>query len=340
MKRRARSILAVGAGGLLIIGMAAAAPAAAVANCSAPFTEVIPGVCQATVNASAFGSNTTVTVPAGIAKVTALVVGGGGAGAGNSVNGAAGGGGGWVSYIDTLSSGIPLTVHAGLGATTPVATGQAGLGDASTITDGTHSTTTNQSGGGNWYALASIATGGSSGGLPGYVAYGSAPYRAGGSGAGSQSFGNFGGSGRTSFSGISGIDSALWPNSSASLVFDTTAGLGRGGDGTTATPNPANAWGAGGSGWLTSGTPGPAPGVDGIVVIRYAAPVQTNTPSPSNSTNGSSGSSTTGGSDSASAGGSAALASTGAAASPWALGGVALIAGAVAILATRARRRV
>ncbi len=118
-------VLGIGAGGLVLGG--AAAPASAfTGTCPTTVpaaTLVADGVCEVRMTAS--GS---FTPPAGIAKLSAVLVGAGG-GAAYTTDGFYAGDGGSVTYIDSVSLAGPIPVVVGVG-------GQPGPDPAQPATDG------------------------------------------------------------------------------------------------------------------------------------------------------------------------------------------------------------
>jgi hypothetical protein len=273
---RASAISAVGAlsvGGAGLLSTALAAPAAAADTCTpidgAPAaTVVVTGVCQVVVTDS--GSY---TIPASIAKVSAVVLGAGGGadvGGNGSSTYAAGGGGGQLVYIDSVATGAPLTVAIGAGGTGSTA-GAGGAGGNTTF-DGA----TALGGGGGTAASnpttsTSYAIGGASGNgnvaVPGAtVGTGTAQSLSGGGGARTGAPDGSGTAGAgwslSAFVAAQSGDATLFPSAA-----DGGVNYGDGGAASAASLTQATAYGDGGVGTLTDASSG----VGGAVILRYAA---------------------------------------------------------------------
>lgn len=236
-----------------------AVPANAVVGCPTGSTEILPGICQIV-----FTADGTFTIPAGAAKLTAVLVGGGGGGyAWEDINDEStdqfGGGAGEVVYTDDLpTDGTTFTITIGAGGAGEYAAGTPAESGGATQVSGGGGSETAAGGQG-----AHIGGGESGNGNAGHS--GSAP--GGGGGASGASTGVVGGTGYTSFSAIPSIDTTLWPNNATSnSVF--FYGIGLGGNGHNTTALNAAEYGHGGHGTIL--TTGPTAGIQGVVVIRFA----------------------------------------------------------------------
>lgn len=300
MRIRTKLTSSLAVAGVLALGTVGVAPAQA-AGCPSGWTEPVAGICQVIVTGSA-----TITIPSGAAGLSAVMVGAGGGGAGTSAALSAGGASGDVVYLTPLSARSDGTVFA--------AAGVAGAANAYLAPGGTGSLLIDGSGSHSTNATTDASIGGQGHGGDNTNFLGAYALTAGGAGSSSDASGNAGGSGFSSFSAIPGADTTIWPNTSASdsSVFDTTAGLGRGGFGQAAAAFSATSYGSGGTGWSTAAS-GPTAGIGGVVVLRFQyAQGGSSTATPTET--------------------SAGLASTGSDASTWGvLAAVAALAGAAAL---------
>ena len=351
---------ALGVSGVGLLTTAFAAPATAADTCTpigdAPTpTLVATDVCQVIITDS--GSY---TMPASIAKVSAVVIGAGGGGdfEGNGPSTyAAGGGGGQLVYVDSVGTGTPTIATIGAGGT--AATAGAGGAGGSTTFDGA----TALGGGGG--ASVGDPTTGIAAALGGASGSGNAavPGANGGTVGGSSLSG--GGGARTASPDNSGAAGAGWSLSAfvaaqsgdATLFPSAADGAASYGDGGAASAVGGVAtgtdFGDGGVGQPPAGSAG----VAGAVILRYAAtsaapPSSTTNPAPpSSGTNPAPASSSTApavpaATDPAPVAGTAdaaqtELAATGSTAPfPAVAGGIALtVAGTVVAAFARLRRR-
>jgi hypothetical protein len=261
------SIVAVG-----FVGVGAVSASAA-SSCPTGAIPISPTICQVT-----FTEGRDFTVPAGVTKLTAVLVGGGG---GSYVDPrdpelrAAGGAGG-VKYVDNVAlTGKPIVVTIGAG-------GDVG-GDGEQTFVGTDRAGKGLRGG--------ELVGGTSGSTnPGNERSGTSPYNwaAGGGAQTAAIAGSSAGGLGYLFSEIPGIDADLWPAAS-----NLATAVGTGGAGYQLTPATQN-YGDGGS------VLGEESGKSGVVIFRFAAmpdvtPTPDVTPAPPAAEIANTGVATTGG---------------------------------------------
>lgn len=265
-----RPLVAAGAAfGLLGVGLVSS-PATAAIACPAGSTQVVAGVCQIVVTESG-----AVTLPTGVAKITALLVGGGGAGYQFYEGGGAGGGAGEVAYTeDVPMTGGTLDVTIGAGAAFAGGTNYAGPGGNTVIALGGWDAGADGGDSGNWdwidveeYLIGGASGNGNAGAM--LVIDGHGNSNAGGGGASAAAIGTPGGAGYTSFAQLAAalsMDTTLWPGGAASESGFFTAPLAQGGAGDVGV-GPLGI----GSGGDTNGSN--QSGAGGIVVLRFAAEV-------------------------------------------------------------------
>lgn len=262
---------AFAAAGIVVLGSIAVAPAHATTGCPSGAFEVIPDVCQIVVTESG-----DVEFPSGIGRVTAIIVGGGGGGAYDSVLGSfAGGASGVVRYVDDVDvSAGSVSVVIGTGGASALGVA-AGSGTSTVLTAGSQTHTATPGSGG---IPLDPAIGGSNADFDGATEDDIMVANAGGAGAngpGTDSWwdpntaiSGAGGPGFDSFSEVPGVDTALWPNSSASDGL-IPRGFAQGGSGYEQTVIWASQYGSGGPGTDENA---PAAGQNGVVVFRFAVP--------------------------------------------------------------------
>lgn len=218
-------------------------PAQAAASCSTPAVLIAPGICQVV-----FTSSGTFTAPAGVTKLSAVLVGGGGgayAFSGNT-NGA---GAGQVTYTEAIALTGNSDVVVGAGGTSltapPTPGENSSIGPSIQAVGG---------GAAPWVTF--------TGGTSGNGNAGSALTSGGGGGGGARSAASTAGVGLGyKLSEIPGVDSSLWP-SSTDVAIDPMVGMG--GLGNVASPAvvlPGYGFG-GGLGHLD--------GYAGVVIVRFA----------------------------------------------------------------------
>ncbi len=213
---------------------------ASATSCPVDSTLVAPGVCQIQVTHSE-----TLTLPTGIQKLSAVLVGGGG---GSVLSGTQyGGGGGAVTYIDQVATTAPLEITIGAGgdsSNTPASTGG--------VTSIAGYSSTDALGGGS-----GTGVGGSSGSgtVSGFLS---------GAGAGGTSISDSQPGPGILPSAISGVDTTLFP------VIAGEVALGAGGSPSATAAAPVN---TGDGGNLGDGTAATQSGGSGEVLLRFALPV-------------------------------------------------------------------
>lgn len=260
MNVSAKIFSAFAAAGIVVLGSIAVAPAHATTGCPSGAFEVIPDVCQIVVTESG-----DVEFPSGIGRVTAVLVGGGGGGYRYDDANISGGGSGVVRYVDEVDiSAGTVTVTVGAG-------GEIGSdGTDTVIVSGSETYTATAGTTGSYDEGQSRLYGG---GNEDFAAFGTYYYSAGGAGAnGTGDIGPDGrGAGFDSFSEIPGVDSSLWPNSTASdgIIY---FGIGYGGAAWDDNFVPASCYGCGGLAVPAYDYPEPSnAGIDGLVVFRFAS---------------------------------------------------------------------
>ncbi|MGV1033846.1 MAG: LPXTG cell wall anchor domain-containing protein [Microbacteriaceae bacterium] len=258
------------------VGMIGTSPATAVASCPTGSTQVFGNVCQVVLTESG-----TFTVPSGVSKLTAVLVGGGGGGLYNYGSFVAGGGAGQVLYTDaipTAAGALTVTVGGGgegLYATSVDSTDIAADAGSSTELSKGGFTLTAAGGQGGFRSCGDgcTAAGGTSGAnFEGYGDslpdgnFGGALF--GGGGARLAADDDLGGQGYSTFSAITGVDPLLWPETDESDEI-IPSGLGWGGVGGS-TSDPSSAYGFGGA--AVQSIYGEAGnGYAGVAVIRFEA---------------------------------------------------------------------
>lgn len=221
----------------------AAVPAHAATNCPTPSVLIAPGICEVV-----FSSSGTFTAPAGVTKLTAVVVGGGGGAYAFNSN-TYGAGAGQVLYTEAIALTGSSDVVVGAGGTSVSVPPTSG--EPSSI-----GSSAQASGGGG--SPRNLFIGGTSGN--GNVGF--ALTSGGGGGGGARTAATSSGVGTGyKLSEIPGVDSSLWPASS-DVAIDSTVGMG--GLGNVASPaivDPPYGFG-GGLGRLD--------GYSGVVIVRFA----------------------------------------------------------------------
>ncbi len=215
---------------------------ASATSCPVGSTLVAPGVCQIQVTHSE-----TLTLPNGIQKLSAVLVGGGG---GSILAGVQyGGGGGAVTYIDQVTTTAPLVITIGSG------------GDTTNTPNSVGGTT----------AIAGYPTADALGGIPwanslgGSSGSGTASNFLSGSGAGGAATSDSQPGPGLLPSAITGVDTTLFP-----VIAGETA-LGAGGSPSATATAPAN---TGDGGNIGDGTAATQSGGSGEVLLRFALPVE------------------------------------------------------------------
>ena len=205
---------------------------ASATSCPVGSTLVAPGVCQIQVTHSE-----TLTLPTGIQKLSAVLVGGGG---GSILGGVQyGGGGGAVTYIDQVATTAPLVITIGSG------------GDTTNTPNSVGGTT----------AIAGYPTADALGGIPG----GTNSNFLSGPGAGGPATSDSQPGPGLLPSAITGVDTTLFP-----VIAGETA-LGAGGSPSATATAPAN---TGDGGNIGDGTAATQSGGSGEVLLRFALPVE------------------------------------------------------------------
>jgi hypothetical protein len=237
LRRNAAAIAGVGLIASPLIALANPA-LAATADCTAvdpSATEVLPDICEVQYLET---GEYTFTAPAGVTKLSAVIVGGGGARETTSGNYA--GGGGAVVYVSQVDASAPVDVVVGIGAQSS----SDAAGSASSVNDAVAA--------GGFTGTSADAHGGDSGNGN---AGGSIYAEGGGGGAGAAGSGSNGGIGLQA-SAVAN-DSAMWP------AVDGEPYYGSGGNVTPMVPGYGVAGdGADGSGQRDYG-------MDGLVILRW-----------------------------------------------------------------------
>lgn len=316
MKTRSKLFAGLALGGALAAGAVVVAPANAAVGCPTGWTEPVAGICQLVVNTSNDGQ---ITIPTGATGISAVLIGGGGGGA-NGPAASTGGAAGEVVYVSSVvpQAGGTIDVSVGLGGQHSASTSNAQDGGITTLQDNvsTYASSTVAAGGGTMSSNSPAVTihGGDNAAYSG-ASVSSQSGIGGGAGSTGNASGATGGSGYTSLSAVPGVASSLWPASADSSVFSVDFARGGTGNGNQAA---VDSWGSGGRGWDGSIS---TDGIDGVVVIRFAAYEQD------------------GGSTATPTESSAGLASTGADVTGLgAIAGLAVVAGAVAFVVRRRTR--
>jgi len=262
VKKSAAAFGVLGLSGIGIFAAPLAAEAApvcsAVPGLPAP-TLITSGICE--IRVTAVGTVTATFPTSGISKVSAVLVGGGGGGFDVDTIAGYGGSGGSVTYVDTVvlnPAGVVITVGAG---------GLAGnRSDGPTVGAPTSVGADSAPGGGE----------GGSDGPPGQPAY----YSGAGAGGPTSDVGGITpGPGRV-IQTLSGIDATLFPSTPAAASDPVAYAPGGQGssDASNAPATTPGVAGAGGAGLIAGGTS--TPGINGLVILRFAPYEPAVTPAP------------------------------------------------------------
>jgi hypothetical protein len=218
-----------------LLALATPAFAAGCATTEPAATEVLPGVCE--VQYFEYG-DFTFDVPAGVTKLTAILVGAGGAT--DTTSGSYAGGGGAVVYVENVDISAPVDIYVGIGAQPGVARGEDTTVNSAVAAGGYSGNTTAPSGG--------ASGNGNLGSFDGYT-------QGSGGGAGGNAVGATGGVGVTASSVAN--DPEIWPAVNDEIVY------GAGGSDTPSNP------GYGDYGWGGDGSGQRDYGFDGTVILRW-----------------------------------------------------------------------